>query len=186
MVTNLAGMRIRALRAQRKLTQQALADLAEIPRATLATVEKDDANPSLAVVYKIASALSMRVDELLVTEEERIHHIAADEMRWLEVGKGNYRAVTISPTGSAHFIQQIFTMQPHSRVEGRPHPPGSEEYLHVLEGTLGLEVAGETKILQTGDSARFGGNVRHVYENKENDIVRCIVVILEKAFITEG
>ncbi|MEG3639939.1 XRE family transcriptional regulator [Magnetococcus sp. PR-3] len=179
MVSNLAGMRIRQLRSQRKLTQQALADMAEIPRATLATVEKDDANPSLAVVYKIASALGMSIDQLLVTEEERIQVVPAQEMRWIESADGRYRAVVVSPGNALHFFQQIFVLQPGAQYEGRPHPPGSEEYLHILEGELELELAGECKKLVPGDSGRFGGNVFHMYRNPGKQPVRCLVTILE-------
>ncbi|ABK43350.1 transcriptional regulator, XRE family [Magnetococcus marinus MC-1] len=179
MVNNLAGMRIRQLRSQRKLTQQALADMAEIPRATLATVEKDDANPSLAVVYKIARALGLSIDQLLVTERERIQVVPADQMRWVETADGRYRAVVVSPGNALHFFQQIFSLQAGAVYEGRPHPPGSEEYLHVLEGALELELAGECKRLVKGDSARFGGNVLHQYRNPTEQTVRCLVTILE-------
>lgn len=54
MVSNLVGNRIRELRAKRKLTQQQLANRADIPRATLATIDKDDSNPGLAAAYKEA------------------------------------------------------------------------------------------------------------------------------------
>ncbi|OSM02433.1 putative XRE family transcriptional regulator [Magnetofaba australis IT-1] len=157
-----------------------MADLANIPRATLATVEKDDANPSLAVVYKIAKALGVSIDELVVTDHERIQLVDSEQMRWTESQDGLYRALTISPPNDHRFSQQIFTLQPGARYEGRPHPPGSEEYLHILKGEVVLEISGEAKVLEEGDSARFKGNVRHNYVNASSSLAQGIVSILEK------
>jgi quercetin dioxygenase-like cupin family protein len=60
---------------------------------------------------------------------------------------------------------------------GKPHPPGSEEYLYILSGELILEVADEEVRLQQGDSAHFRGNVKHSYRNPGNREVRGVVTI---------
>lgn len=165
MVTNLAGNRIRELRAQRKMTQQQLADRADIPRATLATIEKDDSNPSLAAVYKIAVALDVTIDDLLETHHNRVSVVDGVAMGRTESGDGAYRAKTVSPPSAPHFQQQVFRLQGKSVFEGKPHPPGSEEYLHILEGEVALDVAGEEVHLKEGDSAHFRSNVPHTYGN---------------------
>ncbi|MBF0625001.1 MAG: helix-turn-helix transcriptional regulator [Magnetococcales bacterium] len=179
MISNLVGTRIRALRSQRRLTQQQLADLAGIPRATLATAERDDANPSLAVAFKIANALGVVLDELVEESRERIQWRRSGEMRRIQSGDGVYRAVTVSPPNAFHFTQQTFQLDPDSFYQGRPHSPGSEEYLLILEGEVELEVAGERVLLGTGDSARFRGNVAHSYRNPGSEPARGLVTILE-------
>jgi len=179
LITNLVGIRIRSLRAQRKLTQKQLADLSGIPRATLATVERDDANPSLAVVFKIASALGMTVDQLIESAHRKIQHWPASTMGVVESGDRAYRAVTISPLNAFHITQLIFSLVPGGNYEGRPHPPGSEEYLHVLEGHMVLEVAGESLAMGTMDTACFHGNVRHFYRNPYPVKSMGLVTILE-------
>ncbi len=179
-ITNLVGTRIRAIRADRNLTQQQLADHADIPRATLASIEKDDANPSLAVVYKVAVALGMTIDELIVECHQRVQVIRANQMRQLESIDGAYRTIVISPASAYYFFQQIFHLKAHSSYEGKPHPPGSEEHLHILKGEIVLKVAGENTHLKQGDSARFAGNVRHCYNNPTHNESLCLVTILDK------
>lgn len=180
MLTNLVGTRIRAIRAKRNLTQQQLADLAGIPRATLATVEKDDANPSLAVVHKIASALNTAIDELIVESYQRVQAVRKERMPHMESASGSYRATVVSPENAHHILQQIFRLAPQSSHEGKPHPPGSEEYLLVLHGELIIEVSDETVHLKEGDSARFGGNIHHSYINPAQSEAVGLVTILEK------
>ncbi|MBF0415104.1 MAG: helix-turn-helix domain-containing protein [Magnetococcales bacterium] len=179
MITNLVGTRIRSLRAQRKLTQKQLADLSGIPRATLATVERDDANPSLAVVFKIASALGMTVDQLIESAQRKIQYWPGSTMGVFESGDRAYRATTISPRNAFHITQLIFSLAPGGSYEGRPHPPGSEEFFHILEGGMVLEVAGESLSMSVLDTACFHGNVRHFYRNPHEVKAMGLVTILE-------
>lgn len=179
MITNLVGNRIRELRAKRKMTQQQLADKAEIPRATLATIEKDESNPSLAAVYKIAVALDSTIDELLEKHHARVEVTHREVMGKTESGDGRYRAITISPQGSPSITQQLFQLDQESTYHGKPHPPGSEEYLHITQGEVVLEIAGEKTILRKGDSAHFRGNIKHSYHNTSKSQAQGIVTILE-------
>jgi len=179
MLNNLVGNRIRELRAQRKLTQQQLADLAKIPRATLATIEKDESNPSLAAVYKIAVALNCTIDELLETQLNRVEVTTRDQMVESQSVDGVYHAVTLFPPNSGFFSQQRFTLEGRSSYKGKPHPPGSEEYLFIQEGEVILEVAGHENHLHAGDTAHFRGNVKHAYTNPGDIACLGMVTILE-------
>jgi XRE family transcriptional regulator, regulator of sulfur utilization len=178
LITNLVGTRIRSVRSGRKLTQKKLADLAGIPRATLATVERDDANPSLAVVFKIANALGMTIDELVESSRRKILHIPAGTMPHVKSGDQAYRAITVSPIGGFHLLQLAFELDPDGIYEGKPHPPGSEEYLYVSHGEIVLSLAGEKIHLKQGDAACFNGNISHTYSNPGTEIGRGFVTIL--------
>src|SRR5215471_10576284 len=59
------GRNIQALREARALTQQQIARVAGIPRATWANLESGAANPTLAVLIKVAQALQVRLEELI-------------------------------------------------------------------------------------------------------------------------
>ncbi len=179
MITNLVGTRIRAIRAEQNLTQQQLADLAGVSRATLATIERDDANPSLAVAHKIAVALKVSIDDMIVENYQRIKVLKQDNMRKIHSIDEVYCAMEIFSPNNHSFMQNIFNIKAQSCYEGKPHPPGSEEYLHILAGEIILEAGGEKVHLKTGDSASFSGNIHHNYINPLKVKAQGIVTIIE-------
>lgn len=58
-------------RKGRKLTQQALADLAGIHITQVQRYEKGDAQPTLEMIRKLSKALAVSADELLFDDDER-------------------------------------------------------------------------------------------------------------------
>ena len=64
-ILKLLGARIRVLRAQRKLSQEALADLAAIDRSYMSGVERGLRNISVLHAARIANALEVSLAELL-------------------------------------------------------------------------------------------------------------------------
>lgn len=61
--------RLKYLREQRKMTQQNLADLANISQATIGHIEKGTKDPSVETLRKIAGALDVHVATLFSTNE---------------------------------------------------------------------------------------------------------------------
>src|SRR3982751_5477721 len=61
---HLAG-HVRQLRDARRLTQQQMARLSGLPRATWSNLESGSANPTLAVLHRVADALQVSLEELL-------------------------------------------------------------------------------------------------------------------------
>ncbi len=59
------GDRIKKLRLEKSLSQEALALAAELDRTYLPSIEKGKRNVSLAVAKKIANALGMTLSELV-------------------------------------------------------------------------------------------------------------------------
>lgn len=59
------GKNVNRLRAQRGLTQDDLAELAEIDRRYVQRIEAGTANPGVDVIFRIRQALKASWDELL-------------------------------------------------------------------------------------------------------------------------
>ena len=58
------GVRIKELRKLKGLSQEKLANLAEIDRTYLPTIEKGERNVSIEIVEKLAIALQVRIKDL--------------------------------------------------------------------------------------------------------------------------
>lgn len=58
------GLKVKELRKVKNLSQEKLANLAEIDRTYLPTIEKGERNVSIVVVEKLAKALDVKIKDL--------------------------------------------------------------------------------------------------------------------------
>lgn len=62
------NLRLKAARATKDLSQQALADLVGVSRQTINAIEKGDYNPTINLCVAICKALDRTLDELFWEE----------------------------------------------------------------------------------------------------------------------
>ena len=154
---------IKALRETRGLSQQQIAKLAGIPRATWTHLESGGANPTLAVLVKVATALQIRLDELLAPPRQPARHLAAGELPTRQRGAIAIRKLLPEPLPGLDIERMV--LPPRSRMAGVPHTPGTREYLTCERGTVELAVGGELYTVAEGDVVTFRGDQRHGYHN---------------------
>lgn len=154
---------IKAVREARGLSQQQIAKAAGIPRATWTHLESGGANPTLAVLIKVANALQVRVDELLAAPRQPARHLKASELTVRERGAVRVRKLLPEPLPGLDI--ERMELPPGARMAGVPHTPGTREYLTCEHGSVELAVAGERYVLSAGDVVMFRGDQRHGYHN---------------------
>ncbi len=66
------GMAVRALRTERGIAQEMLANLASIERSHLGKIERGEHMPTLAIIFKIASALECSTAVLMTQTEGQL------------------------------------------------------------------------------------------------------------------
>lgn len=64
------NLRLKAARAERDMTQQALAEAAGVSRQTVNAIEKGEYNPTIRLCLTICRVLGKTLDELFWEEEE--------------------------------------------------------------------------------------------------------------------
>lgn len=69
-VLTMFGLQVRRLREAAGLSQEALADVAQLHRTYIGGVERSERNISLVNIVKISKALGCRPDDLLATTDE--------------------------------------------------------------------------------------------------------------------
>lgn len=65
------NLRLKAARAERDMTQQALAESAGVSRQTINAIEKGEYNPTIRLCLTICHVLGKTLDELFWEEKEQ-------------------------------------------------------------------------------------------------------------------
>ena len=160
--SNLAA-NVRQLREARGLTQKQVSTTAGVPRPTLANLESGAANPTLAVLVKVANALQIGLEELLAPPRASATFYAADSIASRK--RGNVTVRKLLPEATAGFILERLEFRPGAHMSGIPHTPGTREYLTCELGTVELTESGHTWKLSPGDVVVFRGDQKHGYRN---------------------
>ncbi len=154
------------LRHTRALTQETLARAAAVPRSTIANLESGTGNPSLVVLVKVAGALGVPIDELLMSPRALVRHWPAADVAARSKGRGvHIRALVPEPVPDE--LMEVMDFEPGAVMGGTPHLPGTREFFTCLTGRVNLMVAGDRYELAEGDVLAFPGNQPHSYQNAD-------------------
>ncbi|HZU99270.1 MAG TPA: XRE family transcriptional regulator [Planctomycetota bacterium] len=171
---------VKQLRLARSFTQEQLARISGVPRATWANLESGAANPTVSVLLKVAAALQVSVEELLAAPRATARRFAAGELRRRKRGDVELRQLLPDPIPGT-MIERM-ELPPRARMSGVPHMPGTREYLTAERGEIELVVAGTKFLLGEGDVVVFRGDQNHSYRNPTSKTsVAYSVVILAPA-----
>jgi transcriptional regulator with XRE-family HTH domain len=157
------GRNIQTLREARGQTQQQIARVAGIPRATWANLETGAANPTLAVLVKVAQALQVRLEELIEPPRRtgRLYRAASLPSRV----RGPVTVRKLLPETIAGLEIERMELPPRAAMVGVPHTVGTREYLTCERGNIELAAGGATFALEPGDVVVFRGDQKHGYRN---------------------
>jgi transcriptional regulator with XRE-family HTH domain len=158
------GANLVQLREARGLTQEQIAKLAGVPRATWANLESGAANPTLAVLYRVATALQVPLEELIANPRAACQRYPKGSLPERERGTGVLVRKLLPDPIPGMEIDRM-ELKPGARMTGIPHTPGTREYLMCEEGRIELVAAGERWLLEAGDVMAFRGDQKHSYAN---------------------
>ncbi len=154
---------LKQLREARGLTQEQMSKLAEVSRAAWTNLESGAANPTLAVIYRAASALQVSIEELLSTPTAACEFFPVGSLTTRT--RGSVRLRRLLPHRIPGMEMDRMELPAGGRMTGIPHTPGTREYLTCETGEIVLYAAGERWHLHAGDMIAFRGDQRHSYAN---------------------
>jgi len=154
---------VRQLREARGLTQEQMARLAGMPRATWGQMETGAANPTLAVLDKVATALQVPLEELTAAPKSSGRLYAKGSLRVRRQGDG--RILQLLPDPIPGVLLDRMELPAGGRVPGVPHMPGTREYFTCETGEFEVAVSGSRWTVTEGAVLVFPGDERHSYHN---------------------
>lgn len=175
LAANLAS-NVRRLRAERDLSQQRMAEISGVPRPTWASLETGAANPTLAILSKVAAALQVSIEELITAPLNDVQLIPASQVRARKKQGAILRPLL--PVELPGFEISRLELAPDGHMVGVPHTSGTREYLNCETGSVKLVANGEHWVLTAGDMLVFRGDQRHSYHNENSRHISVAVSIV--------
>ncbi|MCV7380168.1 DNA-binding protein [Mycobacterium alsense] len=148
---------LRAVRRQRGLTLEQLAEQSGLTKSYLSKIERRQCTPSIAVALRVARALDVDVGRLF-SDDAAAEKITVDRAPGGRGGE-RYRALASSLLGKS---MSPFVVRPTGNPADDPHPEhAGQEFVFVHAGRVELEYGDQTLTLGAGDSAYFDATVSH-------------------------
>lgn len=174
------GNRLRALRQEREMTLQELAEVTDLSPSMLSLVERGRAAPSIQSLIVIANALSVTMSDLIVphsADDERIV-VRASDQPFVKTAQNVIRRV-LREDRSRGISLAINEYEPETGSSLKRGAHSGFEYGFVLEGTLTVELENITYQLKAGDLISFESNRPHRFWNKGPKRVRTLWINLK-------
>lgn len=175
------GARIKQERQARGWTLDQLAEAASVSRRMVVSVEQGAVNPSLGTLLRLSDALGIGLPALVEAPAPRSVQVTRrGDGAQLWSGAAGGRGVLVAGTKPPDVVELWdWTLGPGDRQASGAHAAGTEELLHVLEGSITVDVDEEVITLGTGDAVAFPGDVDHAYANPHDEPARFSLTVFE-------
>ncbi len=178
------GATLQKLRLKRGLTLDDLSRAAGVSKSMLSQIEREKANPTIAVAWRLANAFGIGIEELLSSEPrdvEAIHVLEPHETPTLPGNHAGYVLRILGPMELAGKYEWYeLTLAPDGALVSNPHDPGTMEYLTLLHGTIEVDVDGVKKKLKTGGTARYQADKAHAIRNGGKTEAKALLVVIHR------
>jgi transcriptional regulator with XRE-family HTH domain len=166
-VSAAVSQRLRELRRNQNLTLDELSRRSGVSKGMLVEIEKGAANPSIAILCKVAATFGLSVADIVsVAETSPVRLISREEIPALWQGAAGGKAELLAGTSGPDMIELWrWVLPPGEAYESQGHPQGTMELFHVEQGALSLWVDGSLFAVPAGASAVAKTDVPHRYVN---------------------
>lgn len=175
------GARVKHERTKRGWTLDQLAGAAAVSRRMVVSVEQGAVNPSVGTLLRLSDALGVGLPALVEPPERSPLTITrAGDGATLWTGEFGGRGVLLAGTTPPDVVELWdWTLGARDTHVSEAHAGGTRELVHVLDGVLVIEVAGEAIELNIGDAVTFPGDVAHSYANPSEVPTRFSLTVFE-------
>ena len=176
------GAALAALRETRALSMDALSQRSGVSKSMLSQIERQRANPTVAVVWRLANALGVPLTQLLGSAEagegsaiQTVRGLSVPVMRSQD-GKCELRVVSpVELAGRFEWYQLI--MQPGGVLASEAHTAGTREHLTVVSGRIEVRSGNRQALGGSLDTLRYPADVAHQLRNAGRSRAQGLLVV---------
>ena len=159
------GEQIKKIRLLRQLTIRQLAAGTGLSPALISQIERDQANPSISSLKKIADKLEVPLTALFESTSENYSQVVRRNARKKLVPNNRITYELLSPNSSVA-MELLYSIYEEGATSGEElYSHKGEEGGIVIQGTMEVTVGSEVHVLNEGDSIYFKADIPHRYRN---------------------
>ncbi len=175
---NTLGVELRTLRQSRRLSLSDLAEATGISASFLSLVENGRSDITIGRLSRLVDFYGITINDLLPaprnSDADIVRRLDARRLHSQDEGIDVY-LLTSGTTRS--MMPMLVEFAPGAALAEQGRHAG-EEFVHVLEGALRLEVEGDDpRVLHAGDSAYYTSDRPHLFRNDSDDLPLRLVCI---------
>ena len=182
------GKTIQRMRKSYSLSLSELSEQSGVAKSIISQIERNETNPTLATIWRLAQALDISMERVLQTAEDEpfLEKSSRGDTPILMSDDGKCRLAITGWIKTVEWLQWYdFHAEPGGVLESDPHQRGSVECLSVLDGELEVEVAGAIETARAGDTLRYRCDRPHVIRNVSAAPAHATMVCILKAAVME-
>ena len=187
----LSGQLGQTVQRLRKSYGFSLADLSTqsgVAKSIISQIERNETNPTLTTIWRLAHALDVSIETLLHGADEGpfIEHSSRGVTPMLVSEDGLCRLAVIGWLKTVDWLQWYdFQAEAGGVLGSQAHQRGSIECLSVLDGELAVDVGDVTEIAKAGDTLRYRCDMPHRIRNLSNKPAHATMVCILKAAVMD-
>lgn len=166
------GERLKNRRIKLGLTQEELADRAELTKGFISQVERDLSSPSIESLSYILEALGTDLASFF-RKEKNTQVFFTDEDFFVAETEDGLTTTWVVPNAQKNSMEPIL-IELEKGCSKEVDPAESEDFGYVLEGEVLVRVGEEEQVLKAGECFYTDCRYRRMIENKKKQAARIL------------
>lgn len=177
------GATLQTLRQSHKLSLDELSRRAGVSKSMLSQIERNQANPTVAVLWRLANALGVELAEFLSDSPAQpsppaITVVAEHATPVIRSPDGKCELRILGPIELAGRLEWYrLAIEPGGLLASEAHERGAREHLTVFSGQVRVQAAHTEKKVTAGDTARYPVDVQHTLSNPGKSLATALLVV---------
>jgi XRE family transcriptional regulator, regulator of sulfur utilization len=183
-LSNQLGQAVLRLRKGYGLSLADLSHQSGVAKSIISQIERNETNPTLTTIWRLAHALDASIESMLQGAEEGpfIEHLRRGTTPIFVSDDGLCRLAVIGWLKTVDWLQWYdFQADPGGVLESTAHLRGSVECLSAVQGELEVEVGGSTTKVCAGETLRYRCDMPHRIRNLGQKTAHATMVCILKA-----
>lgn len=176
------GKKVKDLRVRLGLTQEDLADRAELSKGFISQVERDLTSPSISTLIQILECLGTNLKDFFADTQDKKTVYKKQDMFVKTDVEQKTEIVWLLPNAQGCSLEPILlTILPGGR-SWPDHPHEGDEFGYVLSGTVTLHLGDKCMRIRRGESFFYSPKHTHYLENKGSTVAKVMWVSSPPSF----